>query len=160
MLERTPLPAGVALSFTPNYTAMNIAEIMTRDVQVAQPHDTLQQAAQKMRDLDIGSLPVCDGKRLQGMLTDRDIAIRAVAEGLNVSTTRCSDIMTDEVYFVHDTETVENAAKAMSKRQVRRLPIVDAQMNLVGIVALGDLATDTEDDARKGDVLEDISKSA
>lgn len=138
---------------------MNVSEIMSRDVVVVRPTDTVQQAAQKMRDENFGSLPVCDGKRLQGMITDRDITIRAVADGRDTASTTCADVMTGDVYFVRDTDSVEQAARVMSDRQIRRLPIVDADRNLVGIVALGDLATDTADDQRKGDVLERISQS-
>ncbi|HYE96484.1 MAG TPA: CBS domain-containing protein [Rubricoccaceae bacterium] len=139
---------------------MEVREIMTRGVETVPPHATLQEAAQKMKDLDVGSVPVSDGERLSGMITDRDITIRATAAGLDAGTTRVSDIMTPEVVTCREDASVEDVARLMEEHQIRRLPIVDAEDRLVGIVALGDLAVEAGNDRRTGDVLESVSQPA
>jgi CBS domain-containing protein len=96
-----------------------ISEVMTRDVTVIAPGDDLQRAAQLMRDLDVGALPVCDGKRLQGMITDRDITIRAVAEGLVPSAVRVSDVMSKEVAWCFEDQTVGEVLQHMGDQQIR-----------------------------------------
>lgn len=118
-----------------------IAEIMSTGVQTIQPQDSLRRAAECMRELDVGALPVCDGERLLGMLTDRDIVVRALADGLNADEACVSDIMSPEVQVLLPTQDAEDAKRLMGDRQVRRLPVVDGDRRLVGIVSLGDLAT-------------------
>ena len=135
---------------------MKISEIMSRDVQVARPQDTIQSVAQRMKEIDVGSLPVCDGERIQGMVTDRDIAIRAVAEGRSFESA-VADIMTPEVDYVFDDEDAGEAADRMAEAQVRRLPVVDREKRLVGIVALADL-TGRVKDKTAGQTLEEISE--
>lgn len=139
---------------------MQIEQIMTRNVEIIRPHTTLTAAAQKMRDLDVGSLPVCDGERLQGMLTDRDITIRATAEGRNPDNTQAMDVMTAEVYYCYEDQEVEEAAQVMEEKQIRRLPIVNRNKKLVGIVSLGDLAVDTNRKRLAGEALTGISRPA
>lgn len=139
---------------------MQIKQVMTRNVEVIRPDTGLQEAAAKMKDLDVGSLPVCDGTRLQGMLTDRDITIRAVASGMDTTQTKASDVMTAEILYCYDDQEVEEAAIVMQEQQIRRLPIVNRDKELVGIVALGDLAVDAGDDEMSGEVLEEISQPA
>jgi CBS domain-containing protein len=107
-----------------------------------------------MADLDVGSLPVCDGRKLVGMVTDRDITIRAVAEGKSVDTP-VSEVMTDEVVWCNDTDSVDDVLQQMSDAQVRRIPVVDKDRQLVGIVALGDIALEEDDDV--DETLRDIS---
>jgi CBS domain-containing protein len=136
---------------------MDIGSVMTQDVEVVAPEASLQQAASKMKALDVGSLPVCNGRRLLGMITDRDIAIRAVAEGRHPVETAVRDVMTPEVVYATADQSVEEAADLMSAHQIRRLPIVNQDRDLVGIVSLGDLAVDTTDDQLASDTLEDIS---
>lgn len=131
-----------------------IAEVMTTDVEVIRPEETLRDAARAMADLDVGSLPVCDGRKLIGMITDRDITIRAVAEGKSPDTS-VSDVMTDEVVWCTDTDSVDDVLQKMSDAQVRRIPVVDEDRQLVGIVALGDIALEEEDDV--DEALRDIS---
>ncbi len=131
-----------------------IAEIMTTDVEVVRPEETLRDAARAMADLDVGSLPVCDGKKLIGMITDRDITVRAVAEGKS-SDTPVSEVMTDEVVWCSESDSVDEVLQKMSDAQVRRIPVVDEDRQLVGIVALGDIALE-EDDA-VDETLRDIS---
>lgn len=137
---------------------MKVAEVMTRSVDVAHPDSRLLEAAERMRQLDAGVLPVVDGERLVGMVTDRDITVRATAEGRDPVTTKVSEVMTPEVVFTYDDEDVKDAAKLMQERQVRRLVVLNREKKLVGIVSLGDLAVDVKDDKMKGQVLEEISK--
>ncbi len=131
-----------------------IAEIMTTDVEVVRPEETLRDAARAMADLDVGSLPVCDGRKLIGMITDRDITVRAVAEGKG-SETPVSEVMTDEVIWCTDTDSIDEVLEQMSDAQVRRIPVVDKDRQLVGIVALGDIALEEEEDV--DEALRDIS---
>jgi CBS domain-containing protein len=137
---------------------MKVSEVMTRAVDVISPDSTLDEAAERMRRLDIGPLPVCDGDRLVGMITDRDITVRGTAESRDPVTTRVSEIMTPEVVFTYDDEDVKEAAKLMQDHQLRRLVVLSREKKLVGIVSLGDLAVETKDDKLKGQVLEEISQ--
>jgi len=137
---------------------MKVRDIMTRDVRVASPSDNLKRAAQIMEEHDFGMLPVGDEGRLVGMLSDRDITIRAVARGVSPDTGKVRDIMSAEVKYVYDDDTVEDAARSMSDLQVRRLPVLDRDKRLVGIVSLGDLAVNEPKPA--GDALREISQPA
>jgi len=119
---------------------VKIADIMSSDVQMVSPDDTIQAAAQKMEESDVGFLPVGENDRLVGMLTDRDIALRAVAQGLDPKKTKVRDIMTDRVLYCSDGEDIEDAAENMAELQIRRLPIVDDNKRLVGVVSIGDIA--------------------
>ncbi len=119
---------------------MQVSEAMTRDVQIARPDQTLQEAARLMCDCDVGALPVGENDRLVGMITDRDIAVRAVAEGMPCST-KVRDVMSGEVRFCYDDEDAGHVARNMADQQVRRLPVVNRDKRLVGILALADLAT-------------------
>ena len=140
--------------------ATKVSEVMTRAVDVISPEATLDEAAERMKRLDVGPLPVCDGDRLLGMITDRDITVRATAESRDPTTTRVSEIMTPEVVFTYEDEDVKNAAQLMQEHQLRRLVVLNRDKKLVGIVSLGDLAVETKDDKLKGQVLEDVSKPA
>jgi CBS domain-containing protein len=113
---------------------------MSTEVRTVQPQDSLRAAAQLMQQLDVGALPVCDGERLLGVLTDRDIAIRGVADGLDPERACVSDVMTPEVQCVVEDQDAQEAMRLMGERQIRRLPVVDRDRKLVGIVSLGDLA--------------------
>ncbi|HZG46033.1 MAG TPA: CBS domain-containing protein [Allosphingosinicella sp.] len=125
---------------------MKISEIMTSDVQVVQPNATIREAAQFMLRADAGVVPVCDGQKLQGMITDRDIAVRAVAEGLGPDTP-VTQVMTGEILFAFEDDDVEDVASQMSQAQVRRMPIVSREdKKLVGIVSVGDLSDAGEHD--------------
>jgi CBS-domain-containing membrane protein len=118
-----------------------IADIMTRSVAAVGRDETLQAAARRMREMDVGALPVTDGRALAGMVTDRDIAIRGVAEGMVAQEALVADVMTEEVAFCNDTDSVEAVMAQMGDAQVRRLPVLGANREIVGIVALADLAT-------------------
>ena len=140
---------------------MLVKDIMTPNVKCTQPKASLQQAARMMKDLDIGSLPVCgDNDRLVGMVTDRDITVRAVAEGQDPSTTLVRDVMTDKILYCYDDQDVSEAAQSMEDNQVRRLVVLNRDKRLAGIVSLGDVAVDTHDEQLAGHALEAISEPA
>lgn len=130
---------------------------MTREVLVIGPQDMVQRAAQIMKDADIGSVPVCAGRRLQGMITDRDIAVRVAATARPSDQTRVSDAMTSEVFWCYEDEDIADALDKMGDRQVRRIPVVDREKSLVGIVSLGDMATQ-RGGTQVQSALEDISE--
>lgn len=137
---------------------MLVRECMSKNVQFVDPNVSLQQAALKMRDGDFGLLPVGENDRLTGMITDRDITVRAVAEGKNPSTTKVCDIMSDKVLYCFDDQTTEEVARNMGENQVRRLPVMNRQKRLVGILSLGDLADTRRDPERAGEALSQISR--
>lgn len=133
-----------------------ISEVMTRDVRVLSPEDTLQRAAQAMDELNVGVVPVCDGDKLVGMLTDRDITVRAVAGGMDCASP-IKDVMTEQVRWCFEDQQVDEVMQQMGDVQIRRMPVVDREQRLVGIVSLGDLATRHADDKEIGHTLESIS---
>lgn len=132
-----------------------ISEVMTRDVTVVCPGDSVQRAAQMMAEWNVGVLPVCDGTRVVGMVTDRDITVRSTAAGMAPDVARVSDVMSDNVYWLFEDQRVGEALQEMGDAQIRRIPVVNRNKELVGIVSLGDLAT--RDDANVQDALEEIS---
>ncbi len=139
--------------------AQTIREVMTRDVEVIGPQDTLRDAAEKMRSLNVGALPVCDGDRVVGMLTDRDIVVRAIALGMDSAITTVEDAMTGNVQYCHDDDDAMGVLARMRDMQVRRFIVVNEDERLVGIVSLGDLSQ-TMNERRVGEALEGISEPA
>jgi CBS domain-containing protein len=139
---------------------MKIAEVCTPNPQCISPDASLMDAAQKMRSLDIGMLPVCDNDRLAGAVTDRDITIRAVAEGLDPKTTPVRQVLTPEIYYCFENQSISEVAQMMEERQIRRLPVLNEGKRLVGIVSLGDLAVRTGKEKLVGEVLERVSEPA
>ena len=139
---------------------MQVKEVMTRGVECVSPDATLQEAAHKMKDLDVGPLPVCDADRLAGMLTDRDIVVRAVAEGRDPRSARVREAMSEGIDYCFEDDDLEQAARLMRQRQVRRLVVLNRDKRLVGIVSLGDLAVDTRDEELAGATLEAVSEPA
>ena len=135
---------------------MKISEVMTREVKTVRPDQTAKEAASFMLSEDAGSMPVSDGDRLVGMITDRDIAVRGVAKGHGPDTP-VRELMTDEVICVREDDDVEEVATKMSQAQVRRLPVIDASEKLCGIVSLGDLARQTDDQSAE-QALEGVSQ--
>ena len=121
---------------------MKVSEVMTRDVQTIQPDQTVQQAASFMLNADAGSIPVTEGERLIGMITDRDIAVRGIAKGYGPDTA-VREIMTNDVVCAREDENVADVASKMSGAQVRRLPVIDSEDRLCGIISLGDLARES-----------------
>jgi CBS domain-containing protein len=131
-----------------------VSEVMTSDVKVVRPDESVQKAAAIMSEQDVGALPVCDGTRLKGMITDRDIAMRAVARGRGVDTP-VREVMTEEVIWCSEDDDLQDLLTRMGNDQIRRVPVLDASRNLVGIVALGDLAI--EQDPGVDEALREIS---
>ena len=134
-----------------------LKNLMSRDVKVISPDMTIGDAAKKMRDGDFGMMPVGEEDRMIGSISDRDIAIRAVAEGKDAGT-KVRDVMTEGIAWAYEDDTVEQAARIMSERQVRRLPILNRDKRLVGIVALGDFTVERSEMKPAAEALSEISK--
>lgn len=134
-------------------------ELMSHNVQVTSPDATIQDVAKKMRDGNFGMMPVEENDRMIGSISDRDIAMQAVAEGKGAST-KVREVMTEGIVWAYEDDSVADAAKLMSEHQIRRLPIVNASKRLVGIVALGDLAVEDADIKVAGEALSEISQPA
>src|SRR6185436_11520736 len=130
--------------------------VMSRAVRLVGPEDNVRQVAQMMREADTGILPVAEGDRLIGMLTDRDVTVRLVAEGRDAGQTKVRDVMTADVRYVFEDEDLEHVAENMAEQQVRRLPVMNRQKRLVGVVSLGDVAESKYQSAEK--VLRGISR--
>lgn len=136
---------------------MELKNIMTRDIAYVQRNTPVQEAARLMSQYNVGSIPVCDGDRIVGIVTDRDIVLRGVASNSQVGGMTCGQIMTSNIVTASPDMDVHEAARIMADNQIRRLPVVD-NGRLVGIVALGDLATEPKFVNEAGDALNDISK--
>ncbi len=137
----------------------SVADVMTRGVRSMTPQDTLVKAAQAMDELNVGAIPVCEGQRLVGMVTDRDIVLRGVAQELDTRTCTLGEVMSGHVRTVHEDDEVDDVLVEMSASQIRRMPVVDSQDRLVGIVSLGDIAAKGGDsEADVGMSLGDISE--
>lgn len=132
-----------------------IADIMTRDVQTISPQETIQRAAQLMDELNVGAIPVLDGDKLVGMITDRDITVRSVAVGQDPRSTKVTDVMSTDVRTCTEDQTIDAVLATMGDVQIRRIPVLDAQSKVIGIVSLGDVAT--SDAADVDQALDDIS---
>lgn len=139
---------------------MQLREIMTPEVERLHKDENLQKAAQRMKALDVGMMPIYDGDRLVGMLTDRDITVRATAEGCDPAQTPVRQVMTPEVVYCFEDQPVEEAARIMEEKQIRRLIVLNRDKRLVGVVSLGDLATHTGAKRAAGEALEEISQPA
>ena len=134
-----------------------LKDVMSRDVCVVGPDETIQEAARQMCKGDFGMMPVGENDRMIGAISDRDIAIFAVAEGKDPST-KVRDVMSEGIVWAFEDDSVDDAAKLMSKHQIRRLPIVNSDKRLVGIVALGDFAVESSDVETAGEALSEISR--
>ncbi|MBI5276355.1 MAG: CBS domain-containing protein [Burkholderiales bacterium] len=138
-----------------------VADVMTRGVRTMAPNDTVVAAAQAMDELNVGVIPVCDGEKLVGMVTDRDIVVRGVAQGCDMRATRLADVMSGSVHAVKPTDDVDQVLSEMAERQIRRMPVVDDGEHLVGIVSLGDIAVkDPTDEGEVASSLGEISTPA
>jgi CBS domain-containing protein len=137
---------------------MQLKDIMTRDPVVLRPDSTLKEAAQRMREIDSGVMPVGEDDQLLGMLTDRDITVRATAEGKDPNSTPVREVMTPEVVYCFEDDDVEAAAKRMEEHQIRRLIVLNRDKRLVGIVALGDIAVHAPSDRLAGEITEAVSE--
>jgi len=139
-----------------------VSEVMTRNVQFVSPQENLQRAAQMMDELNVGALPVCEGEQLVGMITDRDIAVRSTAAGRAPSEARVEEVMSEDVRWCFEDQSLDDVMQQMADTQIRRVPVVshDEQHKLIGIVALGDLVTKTSEGTQKDEtqqVMEKIS---
>ena len=140
---------------------MQVKDVMTRGVECITPRETIANAAKKMKKLDVGALPICgDNDRLAGIITDRDITIRAIADGCAPQQTRVDEVMTPGIVFCFDDDDVAEAAHLMEDRQIRRLAVLNHDKRLVGIVSLGDLAVKSHNDRLSGEALERVSEPA
>ena len=136
-----------------------VSQVMTRGVRSMSPSDTMIKAAQAMEELAVGAIPVCDGDRLVGMVTDRDLVIRGLAQGRAADNTRLNEVMSPEVRWCYDDQSVEEVAEQMRDAQIRRVPVVDHEKHLVGMLSLGDLAVKA-DEGEAGEALQSISEPA
>ncbi len=136
-----------------------ISEVMTRNVQAISPQDTVRRAAQMMDELNVGVLPVCDGERLVGMVTDRDITVRAVSAGIGPDDAVVDDVMSTDVRWCFEDQPLDEVMQQMADTQIRRVPVVshDAAHKLVGIVSLGDIATKASDQVPRQEMMEKVS---
>lgn len=134
-----------------------VSEVMTRDVRTMTPEETVMAAARAMEQLDVGVIPVCDGKTLVGIVTDRDIVLRAVALGLAADATPLSDVMSKDTRWCYEDQAVDEVVEEMRATQIRRVPVVDRGKRLVGMLSLGDVATKASL-ADAGKALEGISE--
>jgi CBS domain-containing protein len=139
---------------------MQLKDIMTKNVQVVPSNASVRDIAKLMKDIDVGSIPVTENNQVIGMVTDRDIVLRSTAEGRNPNDGKASDVMTREFIFGYEDQDIKDAADIMRDHQIRRLPVINRQKELVGIVSLGDLSVDANNDSLSGKTLEDISKPA
>ena len=139
---------------------MKVSRVMTSDVECIAPDTTLQKAAQRMKALDVGFLPVCEKDRLIGTVTDRDIAIRSVAEGLGIRKTTARDIMSIQVYYCFDDQDISECGHAMQDQGVRRMLVLNRNKKLVGVVSLGDIATKSGEAPLAATTLKETSRAA
>jgi len=135
---------------------MKVKEVMTEKVSFVPPSESIVEIARRMRDEDIGSVPVAENDRLIGMVTDRDIVVRILAEGLDIDTADARTAMSPKILYCTEDQTVEEVLENMGENQIRRLPVVNRDKRLVGVVSLGDLSQAAKREA--GDALKDISQ--
>jgi len=136
-----------------------VSEVMTRGVRAMTPNESVTQAAQAMQALDVGAIPVHDGERIIGIVTDRDIVLRGIAQGRSPDSTPLGDVMSRDVCACYGDESIDEVLQRMSEAQIRRIPVVDHDEHLVGIVSLGDMAV-RGSLAAAGEALEEISEPA
>lgn len=135
-----------------------VSQVMSREVRTLAPNETVMKAAQAMQELDVGVIPVCDGRKLVGMVTDRDIVLRGVAKGCVVDKTQLKEVMSTDTQWCFEDQSIDEVSSKMRDAQIRRLPVIDHDKQLVGMLSLGDIAVRTHDEAETGETLEEISK--
>jgi CBS domain-containing protein len=140
----------------PRKDSQHVRDIMTSNPKTVTEKDTVLEAARIMRDQDTGVIPVVDGRKIIGLVTDRDIVVRAVADGKDLKTCRVNEVMTKQVHSVKEEASVREVLDVMSRDQIRRVPVVNQNNELVGIVSMKDLATETRSNV--GKAVEDISE--
>jgi CBS domain-containing protein len=139
---------------------MKVASVMTSNVECIAPDSTLREAAQLMKSLDVGFLPVCENDSLIGTITDRDIAIRSVAEGHDVGKTKVRDVMSAPVYYCYEDQDISECGESMQSQSVRRMLVLNRSKKLVGVVSLGDIATRSGEPPLAATTLKEISSAA
>jgi len=139
---------------------MKVSEIMTRHVECINPDTSVKDAAEKMKSLDIGFLPICENDRLTGTITDRDITIRVVADGLNPRSVKARDVMTPNAFYCLDDQDIEEVGRCMQETEVKRMLILNRDHKLVGVVSLGDLSRASGVQQLAGETLKQISEAA
>jgi len=137
---------------------MNVKEIMTQGIEMIQPSDTLVQAAKKMEALNVGILPVKEENKIVGVVTDRDIVLRALAKNKQAETTRVKDVMSSRISRCSAADSVEDAARIMKENKVRRLIVLDNENRPIGIVTLGDIAAKAKSEQLAGETLDAVSQ--
>jgi CBS domain-containing protein len=137
---------------------MNVSEIMTTNVATAEPDSTLEEIATMMKDENVGAIPVVDGDELVGIVTDRDIVVRCIAEGKDPSECEVEEIVSEDLETVSPDDDVRRAAEIMQRKQIRRLPVCDEDGKLVGMLSLGDIAVKQGNDGVSGETLEQVSQ--
>jgi CBS domain-containing protein len=138
-----------------------VADVMTRDVRTMTPDDSVVEAAKCMDEMNVGVIPVCDGDKLVGMVTDRDIVVRGVAQAGELKSMKLADVMSSHVRCAHEEDDIDRVLSEMAEAQIRRMPVVDGEQKLVGIVTLGDIAAkNPEDEVDVAMSLGDISSPA
>jgi CBS domain-containing protein len=140
--------------------SQRVRDVMTANPSTVSEKDTIRDAARIMADQDTGVVPVVNGKKIVGLITDRDIVVRLVAEGKDLAGVNVRDAMSSTVRSVRDDSSVDDVMKLMSSAQVRRVPVVDSNDELVGIVSFGDIATGSNRDSKVGQAIEEISEGA
>ena len=139
---------------------MRLTQMMTENVETVGPDITLKECAEKMKRRNVGILPVIEGKKTIGVLTDRDITLRAVAEGADVNKTKARDVMTREPYFVYEDQTIDEACELMEKKKIRRLIVLNREGSLAGVLTLNDVTVKGKDTRRTAQVLRKIATAA
>jgi CBS domain-containing protein len=137
-----------------------VADVMSSNVRLTSPEDTVQQATRLMRDEDTGILPVGEGDRLVGIVTDRDVAMRVAAEGKDPVRTKVREVMTQDVKYVFDDEELDHVADNMAEQQVRRLPVVNRNKRIVGVISVGDFARASRSGHHAGRAMRGIARNA
>jgi CBS domain-containing protein len=138
-----------------------VADVMTRDVRTMTPDDLVVEAAKCMDEMNVGVIPVCEGDKLVGMVTDRDIVVRGVAQAGELKSMKLADVMSSHVRCAHEEDDIDRVLSEMAEAQIRRMPVVDGEQKLIGIVTLGDIAAkNPEDEVDVALSLGDISSPA
>ena len=142
-----------------NRDSRHVRDVMTPNPKCVSEKDTIRDAARIMKDQDTGVVPVLDGKKIIGLITDRDIVVRGLAEGKNLENTHVNELMTKSVRSVREDSTIDQVLELMSNSEIRRVPVVNQNEELVGIVSIGDISTTTGKEGKVGRAIEDISEA-
>ena len=137
----------------------HVRDFMTTNPECVSERDSIRDVARIMKDKDTGVVPVVDGKKIVGMITDRDIVVRGIAEGKNVENLRVNEVMTKQIRSVREDAPVNEVLDLMASAEIRRVPVVNGNQELVGIVSIGDISTNTNQDGKVGKAIEQISQA-